>query len=220
MSGVGDQFDVCVIGTGAGGGLVAGELARRGLRVAIIERGHFWTTKDFSRFEIDMYRKLWAPWEVTSNREVGYDDEIYFAQGRCVGGSTTIFTAVAHRPPSSNFDDWHKETAVVDVDGRPFSYTSLERYYGLVERQNSVRLYNELDPGTVRIQKGFEKIGLDLVPSNAYVTGDCDKSGCLFGCPTQAKRGTMISYVVPAVLLGAELFFDCAGNQGPPEEDQ
>jgi len=208
LSAVDDQFDVCVVGTGAGGGLIAGQLTRRGLRVAIIERGHFWTTKDFSRFEVDMYRKLWAPWETTSNRELGYEDEIHFAQGRCVGGSTTIFTAVAHRPPASNFEDWHKETGVVDADGRPFSYATLETHYELVERHNSVRSYNELDPGTLRVQMGFEKIGLNLVPSNAYITSACEKSGCLFGCPTEAKRGTMLSYVIPAVLLGAELFYD------------
>jgi choline dehydrogenase-like flavoprotein len=207
------EFDVCVVGTGAGGGLIAGELTRRGRRVAIVETGHFWTTKDFSRFELDMYRKLWWPWRSTSNRELGYDDEIYFAQGRCVGGSTTIFTAVAHRPPASNFDDWHRETDVVSRDGTPFTHADIQPYYDLVERQTSVRPYTELDSGTLRVQRGFEKIGLNLFPSNSYVNTDCDKSGCLFGCPTEAKRGTMITYVIPAVLLGAQMFYDSTATR-------
>jgi choline dehydrogenase-like flavoprotein len=202
------EFDVCVVGSGAGGGLIAGELTRRGKKVAIVETGHFWTTQDFSRFELDMYRKLWWPWRNTSNREIGYDDEIYFAQGRCVGGSTTIFTAVAHRPPPSNFEDWYRETKVMNRKGSPLSYSDMEPYYKLVETQNSVRPYTELDPGTLKVQKGFEKLGLNLFPSNSYVNADCDKSGCLFGCPTEAKRGTMVTYVRPAVLLGAELLYD------------
>ena len=91
------DFDAIVIGSGAGGGPVAFQLTEAGLKVAIIEAGGFYTTNDFTRFELLALRRLWWKPRWTSNYELGLEDEIGLGMGRCVGGSTTIFTAVAAR---------------------------------------------------------------------------------------------------------------------------
>ncbi|MDA4112027.1 MAG: GMC family oxidoreductase, partial [Thaumarchaeota archaeon] len=149
----------------------------------------------------------WKPrW--TSNYELGYDGEIALGMGRCVGGSTTIFTAVAHRAPDFNFDEWYEATDLKNETGERFSSKDLEPYYDQVERDTSVRKYTEWDEGLKLIDRGFQKIGHPFQPVNAYITPQCDQSGCLFGCPTEAKRGTLTAYIVPAVLLGAEIFYN------------
>jgi len=200
------DFDAIVVGSGAGGGPVAYQLAEAGKKVAIIETGGFYTTNDFNRFELLALRKLWWKPRWTSNFELGLEGEIALGMGRCVGGSTTIFTAVAHRAPEFNFREWHGSTGLKNDRGEPFTHEDLEPYYDRVERDTNVRKYSEWDDGLKIIDSGFKKLGHPFKPVNAFITEKCDQSGCLFGCPTEAKRGTMVSYIIPAIFLGAQMF--------------
>jgi len=203
-----NDYDVIIIGSGAGGGPLSYMLAQAGKKVAIIEAGGFFTTNDFTRFELIALRNLWAKPRWTQNFELGLEGEIALGMGRCVGGSTTIFTAVAHRAPEFNFPEWYGATGLTNETGERFSLSDLAPYYDQVERETGVRKYNEWDEGMKLINQGFEKIGHPFHPVDAYISPQCDQSGCLFGCPTEAKRGTMVSYIVPAVYLGADLFYN------------
>ncbi|MDA4130923.1 MAG: GMC family oxidoreductase [Thaumarchaeota archaeon] len=202
------DYDAIIVGSGAGGGPVTYQLTQAGKKVAIIEAGGFYTTNDFDRFELVALRKLWWKPRWTSNYELGLHGEIALGMGRCVGGSTTIFTAVAHRAPEFNFSEWHKATGLENENGEHFSAGDLDPYYDQVERDAGVRKYTEWDDGLKLIDQGFQKIGHPFQPVNAYINQQCDHSGCLFGCPTEAKRGTMVTYIVPSVLLGAEIFYN------------
>lgn len=202
------DYDAIVIGSGAGGGPIAWKLTEAGKKVAIIEAGGFYMTSDFNRFELLALRNLWWKPRWTSNHELGLKDEIALGMGRCVGGSTTIFTAVAHRMPEWNYREWFEATRLRNEDGVPFSQEDLEKYYEQVERDTSVREYTEWDEGLKKIDQGFRKLGYPFYPVKAYVNMKCDKSGCLFGCPTEAKRGTLVSYIIPSVLLGAEVIYN------------
>ena len=206
---MGFDFDAIIIGSGAGGGPVAHQLTLAGKKIAIMEAGGFYTTNDFDRFELLALRKLWWKPRWTSNFELGLDGEIALGMGRCVGGSTTIFTAVAHRAPEFNFGEWNEETGLQNENGEPFGSKDLEPHYDQVERDTGVRKYTEWDDGLKLIDKGFQKIGHPFHPVKAYINEQCDHSGCLFGCPTEAKRGTLVTYIVPAVLMGAEIFYNC-----------
>src|SRR5579864_5878775 len=164
---MGLDYDVIIIGSGAGGGPVAYQLASAGKKIAIIEAGGFYTTNDFDRFELLALKKLWWKPRWTSNYELGYDGEIALGMGRCVGGSTTIFTAVAHRAPEFNFTEWNKETGIENEKGEPLSSTDLDPYYSQVEGDTGVRKYTEWDDGLKMIDKGFQKIGHPFKPVNA-----------------------------------------------------
>ncbi len=203
-----NDFDAIIVGTGAGGGPLAWKLAEAGKKVAIIEAGGFYTTNDFNRFELLALRNLWWKPRWTSNYELGLKDEIALGMGRCVGGSTTIFTAVAHRMPEWNYKEWFEATRVKGANGEPFSQNDLEPYLDRVERNTNVREYTEWDDGLNKINVGFQKLGHPFRPVKAYINEKCDQSGCLFGCPTEAKRGTLVAYIIPAVYLGAELFYN------------
>lgn len=202
------DYDAIVIGSGAGGGPIAFELAKAGKKVAIIEAGGFFTTNDFNRFEILALRNLWWAPRWTSNFELGLKEEIALGMGRCVGGSTTIFTAVAHRMADWNYKEWFNASGLTNEEGNPFSKKDIEPYYEQVEKDASIREYTEWDEGLKKINYGFQKLGHPFRPVKAYISKNCDQSGCLFGCPTEAKRGTLVTYVVPAVLLGAEIFYN------------
>lgn len=206
------DYDAVIVGSGAGGGEMAFRLANAGKKVAIIEAGGSYTASEFTRFEIQAYRNLWWEPRFTSNFELSggkLRPEVALGMGRCVGGSTTIFTAIAYRAFPENIAEWSKETGPVNEDGLPLSMADLVPSYEKVERETSVKKYTDWELGVQTLQRGFTKLGLPLQPVDAFINQDCDHSGCLFGCPTDAKRGSLVSYVIPALYLGAEVFPNC-----------
>ena len=56
-----DGFEVIVVGSGAGGGVVAGELAQRGKDVLLLEAGPHLTAVDFDRWEAKANHTFWWP---------------------------------------------------------------------------------------------------------------------------------------------------------------
>ena len=56
-----DAFDVVVVGSGAGGGVIAGELAWKGRDVLLLEAGAHRTAADFTRWEAKATHDLWWP---------------------------------------------------------------------------------------------------------------------------------------------------------------
>src|SRR5437762_2291842 len=98
-----DAFDVVIVGSGAAGAVAAHTLAAAGLTVGILEEGPWLKTKDvvsdvnptFARIMRD--RGL----QVLSGRAY-----MPLIQGRCVGGSTFVNSAIAWRAPEDVFDDW------------------------------------------------------------------------------------------------------------------
>lgn len=204
------DFDAVIVGSGAGGGALAYRLAKAGKKVLIIEAGGFYNTDEFTRFELQAYRRLWWQERLTSNFRISggrLRDEIALGMGKCVGGSTTIFTAVAQRAFPENIDAWYSETKVVNDLGEPISFKDLIPSYELIENETGVAKYLNWDRGVQKLQDGFTKIGFPLEPVDAYINPvNCDHSGCLFGCPTGAKRGSLLAYVIPALYAGAELY--------------
>ncbi len=91
-----ERFDVVVVGSGAGGGVVAGELAERGRNVLLLETGPHKTAADFTRWEAKAEHDLWWPIRFALI-DGGAGGAVALLGGRCVGGTTTINTKVALR---------------------------------------------------------------------------------------------------------------------------
>ena len=102
-----ERFDVAVVGSGAGGGLIAGELADRGRRVVLLEAGPHRTAADFTRWEAKATHEIWWPFRQALIDE-GAGGAIGIIAGRCVGGTTTINTKVALRAHERDFAKWEE----------------------------------------------------------------------------------------------------------------
>ncbi|MBI4357216.1 MAG: GMC family oxidoreductase [Gammaproteobacteria bacterium] len=149
-----DACDVCVIGSGAGGGPVAFTLAKAGYKVIVLEKGPWLTEQDFYKDELACCRRrVYVPdlkeephvveieeetggWVARSTGGSGWD----FWNGNCVGGSTNFMSGFFYRLKPVDFrllstfgpiEDAH----IVDW---PISYEDLEPYYTLVEREVGV----------------------------------------------------------------------------------
>ena len=131
-----DRFDVVVVGSGAGGGVVAGELAQRGKDVLLLEAGPHLTAIDFDRWEAKANHTFW--WPIRFGHLPG-GDVVTFLAGRCVGGTTTINTKVALRAHEKDVAKWHGESGLTADGSRPIAVSDLDPYYARVEERLGIR---------------------------------------------------------------------------------
>jgi choline dehydrogenase-like flavoprotein len=195
------ECDVVVIGTGAGGAVVARELAEQGVAVVMVEEGAYFDRSDFTGRAFDLQQKLYRRGGATfSVGNLG----IPIPLGQTVGGTTTVNSGTCYRTPDRVLAGWQHELGLHELgpDG-------LAKYFERVEGVLGVaRGKPELLGGNGRvIARGCDALGLTRHHALARNAPDCDGQGvCCFGCPTDAKRSTNVSYVPLALRAGAELF--------------
>jgi hypothetical protein len=98
------EADVVVVGSGAGGGMLAAELVKAGLSVVVLEKGGYFTPQsDFSRWrEIDAFANTFEQGGLCGTK----DGNIAVLAGACVGGGTTINWCASFRTPDFILEEW------------------------------------------------------------------------------------------------------------------
>ena len=181
-----EQFDVVVVGSGAGGGVVAGELARRGRDVLLLEVGPHLTAADFTRWEAKATHDLFWPLRLAP---LPGGEMLAFLAGRCVGGTTTINTKVALRAHERDVAKWHPATGLTNERGEPFAAADLEPYYERVEQVLGVRERTDWRKSVRTVEAGFRALGAELEPVQSYTDANCMSCGsCLQGCADQRRQ--------------------------------
>ncbi len=188
-----ERFDVVVVGSGAGGGVVAGELADRGRDVLLLEAGPHRTAADFTRWEAKAAHDLWWPLRFALV-DGGAGGAVALIGGRCVGGSTTINTKVALRAHANDHAKW-REASGLEVD--------LDPHYDRVEQRLGVRERSDWRKSVRTVEPGFRALGSSLEPVRSYTDANCMSCGsCLQGCPTNAGKSTLNTYIHDAWAAG------------------
>ncbi len=195
-----DSFDVVVVGSGAGGGVVAGELAGRRREVLLLELGSHYTAASFTRWESRAARELM--WPLRFAFTAG-GDVIAFLAGRCVGGTTTINTKVALRAHERDVAKWHSASGLTSDGSTPFAAGDLAPYYERVERLLGVRERSDWSASVRTVEPAFRALGAPLEAVTSYTDANCSKCGsCIQGCPTNAGKSTMNTYIADALARG------------------
>lgn len=194
-----EHADVAVIGTGAGGAVVAAELAEAGARVIALEEGEHHTGRDFTARPLEQFRMLYRNQGLTG--AVG-NTFIGIPLGCTVGGTTTINSGTCWRPPEGVLQRWEAEFGIPNIAGGGLT-PELER----VERAINVTPVPEdlLGPAGRIFRRGAEALGIrgQSIPRNA---AGCRGTGvCVFGCPRDAKQAMHVSYVPRAIKAGARV---------------
>jgi choline dehydrogenase-like flavoprotein len=195
--------EVCVIGSGAGGAVVAKELAEAGRDVIVLEQGGHYTKDDFTQREDEMMPLLYED----MGQRATVDQTILILQGRNVGGSTVHNLCYCFRTPVPILDKWRTAAGVRDLTPADM-LPSFER----VERMLKVKPIrpDEVNALNNKIRQGCEKLGY-----SGFVTDHnrehCTQSGfCLLGCPFDAKQSMLITYIPAADRAGARIYANCA----------
>jgi len=86
---------------------------------------------------------------------------------------------------------------------RPFFPFDLDPWYELVERRLGVRERADWTPSVHTVRKGFTAVQASLEPVRSYTDHNCWRCGsCLQGCPTNAGKSALNTFIAPAVSRG------------------
>jgi choline dehydrogenase-like flavoprotein len=199
-----ERFDVVVVGSGAGGGVIAGELADRGRRVLLLEAGPHKTAADYMRWEARANHELWWPPVFAEPAGGAAGPPLIVFRGRCVGGTTAINTKVALRPDAHDYAKWHAASGLLGAAGAPFGEPDLLPYFEAVEHRLGVRERSDWQRCVYTVLPGFQALAAELEPVMSYTDANCMRCGsCLAGCPTNAGKSTLNTYIQPAWVRGA-----------------
>ncbi|MDX1693919.1 MAG: GMC family oxidoreductase [Ketobacteraceae bacterium] len=198
--------DAVVIGSGAGGAVMAYELARAGKKVVILEAGDYVPSREFNEELPAMLEALYADHGMQTNR----DGDLTILQGQCVGGSTVVNGCVAFRVPDFILDEWARDHG---LDG--INRTLLDAYYEKIEQYLSVHENHphEINANSRKLQQGAEKLGWSVKPLQRNVK-QCGLTGhCLAGCKTDRKQSMLVTYLPWALQSGATLYANSRVNR-------
>jgi choline dehydrogenase-like flavoprotein len=198
------ECDVVVIGTGAGGAVVAKELAEAGVAVVMLEEGRYFGREDFEGRPFAAQRTMYRAGGATFSIGNTY---IPIPVGVTVGGSTTVNSGTCYRAPDRVLNEWVEDLGLGELspDGLAPYYDKVEAVLGVAPGKS------QFLGGAARvIARGADALGFTRHHALRRNAPDCDGKGtCCFGCPTDAKRSTNVSYVPMALKAGAELFHGC-----------
>jgi long-chain-alcohol oxidase len=192
--------DVVVVGSGAGGGVAAAELARRGLDVVVLEKGGYAAERDFHHVEGDAYRELYL-YGVTMTTD---DLACRILAGSTLGGGTVVNYTTSFKTPDGVLAEW-AEASGVDAFASGEVAASLDAVAGRVGVTTA-----QSRPGVrdALMEQGLERLGWHVGPLPRNVRGCAQDAGCGwcgFGCRLGAKQSTMVTFLEDAAAHGARL---------------
>jgi choline dehydrogenase-like flavoprotein len=195
--------DVCVIGSGAGGSLIAARLAQAHYRVVILEAGAWVDPASYPRVERDGYDRLYVGRGVVPTR----DSAISILAGRTVGGGTSVnwMTCLPPRPAARR--EWAGWGGMKAAEGPDFdrAYASVAARLEVSTAESIVNASNEA------LRRGCVALGYRQGPDWGVIArnavGCRSRCGfCTFGCPYVARRSTLPTYLADAMQSGARLY--------------
>ncbi len=195
------ECDVCIVGSGAGGAVLAAGLVEKGLRVVMLEEGGYFTREDFDLEEAHAFPMLY---QGRGGRATA-DQSITVLQGRSVGGSTTVNWTTCFRTPDRILAHWAEHHGVQGLDSK-----TLAPHYDAVEKRLSIAPWHEdnANANNKVLYDGCRKLGWEVAPLRRNVKG-CGNTGyCGVGCPLNAKQAMHMTYLPDAVAGGMNLYAD------------
>src|SRR5881409_1160078 len=197
--------DVCVVGSGAGGSVIAAKLAEAGYRVIVLEAGSYRTAATFRQREAEAYDTMFQGHGVLTTTDLAFS----VLAGQTAGGSSTINWMTCLKPPPWVREEWERECGLTEVASPTFDSVIDEVWSRLhVNVVESI-----VNPSNDVLRRGSEALGyrlgvdFDVIPRNANGCGGrCDF--CFFGCVYDAKQSTLVTYLPDAYRAGARFLFN------------
>lgn len=196
------ECDVLIVGSGAGGSVVADVLTAAGRDVVMLEEGPFVDSSDVPPSPVQAMPRLWRCGGLTT--ALG-KTPIAYAEGRCVGGGTMINTAIFQRTSPELLDEWAERYEIAD-----FGADHLAPYFDRATKAVNASLTpGDAGPPTEILRRGSQALdwkGVDLERSQADCVGT---NFCSSGCPTGGKQSMTVTLIPKALSNGLRLIAEC-----------
>jgi cholesterol oxidase len=217
------DHDFAVIGSGFGGSVSACRLAEKGYRVAVIEMGKRWTSKDFPKSTWNLRRWIWRP----SMKLHGFYNmrpfrHVMILCGNAVGGGSITYANTMLSPPELVWNEGAFKGLADWVTEMPAHYATARRMLGVTQNQilgeademlkkmadeqgvgdsfykTDVAVYFGEGPGKKHPDPYFGGEGPPRVGCNGC-------GGCMVGCRFEAKNTLDKNYLYLAEKRGAQV---------------
>ncbi|HEY7834124.1 MAG TPA: GMC family oxidoreductase [Ktedonobacterales bacterium] len=194
--------DAVVVGSGAGGGMVAAELATAGKDVVVLEKGGYYSASDFSGREAEMMPALYLRRGLLATSDLA----ISVLAGSCLGGGTTVNWSTSFRTPPDVLAEWERDHGITGATGAEHArgFEVAERRMGITTEDSAPNRNNEA------LRRGCAALGYStgVIPRNA---SDCRQrcGACGYGCPFDRKQSTLITFLEDAHQAGARVVVRC-----------
>jgi choline dehydrogenase-like flavoprotein len=196
--------DVVVVGSGAGGSVVAAELAAAGKDVIVLERGGYRNEADFTHVEDDALETMYDAAGLRATRDLG----LVVLQGATLGGGTVINYTTSFPTPAAVRREWARTHGLPHFESKEFN-VALHK----VGNRIGVNADHARPSGRDRVLiRGLERLGWHhgLLPRDVRGCAQDDACGyCGFGCRRGAKQSTLLTYLQDAANLGARVVVNC-----------
>jgi choline dehydrogenase-like flavoprotein len=191
--------EVCVIGSGAGGGTAAGVLAAAGKDVIVLEAGGYYHEPDFDGTELGGFHRLYseAGFAATADHSVG------LLAGACVGGGTVVNYCTSFRTPDAIRAEW-------SAAGAPwFAADEYTKSLDAVCNRLSINTdHNRISAREKVFERGLRALNWHCAAMPRNVVG-CDQAEvcgyCGYGCALGAKQSTAKTWLIDAQRNGARI---------------
>jgi choline dehydrogenase-like flavoprotein len=198
------RADVCIVGSGAGGAVIAAELQQAGLGVVVLERGGYRNEADFRQLEAVGARELY----LRGGLFFSESGSVGLLAGATLGGGTVINSLVCLRPPANVRAEWAR-AGLAGLDGPEF-----DAHLGAVSRRINVNTEHTRPNRTNQmLAEALDRRGLShqLIPRNAADSDNARYCGyCNAGCQHGSKQSALKTYLQDAADAGARFVVECA----------
>jgi len=194
--------DLCVVGTGPGGAMMAKEASTAGLKVIMLEAGSFWTPGDMTQREEEMFPRLF--WE--AGGRTTSDRAVKIHQGKGVGGSSLHNLNLCKRIPDSILSRWARERKLKTLQPKDWKslYSEVETLLEVSQVPIAMRnRHNQL------LQQACEALGWRGGAMLHNRTGCIGSGFCEVGCAYDGKNNALKKVLPPALKHGCQILTHC-----------
>jgi choline dehydrogenase-like flavoprotein len=200
--------DVCVVGSGAGGGVIAAELQKAGRSVLVLEMGQYRSESDFKQLELPGMLELYLGGGLATSE----DGSIGILAGSTLGGGTVVNYMNCIRTPEHIRREW----AALGIEG--IDQPDYEHHIDSVWERLGV---NDAVTSQNRIHKKLIEACEALGYPHRALTRNADRSCedprvcgyCFAGCQKGCKQSTMKTFLQDAADAGARFVVGCRAER-------
>ena len=191
--------DAVIVGSGAGGGVVAAGLAAAGRSVVVLEAGPFVDEASMPRTEIEAFDRLYLDHGLLTT----WDGSVTMLGGTGVGGGTLINWTTCIATPEAVRAEWEADHGIDGVTAEPWATD-----FAAIEAELDVAEATHIPPKDAIVLRGARALGWEAAPTrrNARGCGDC--GSCPFGCRRGTKRSGIRTHLATASADGARIVPD------------
>ncbi|BGP16454.1 hypothetical protein JCM10213v2_004456 [Rhodosporidiobolus nylandii] len=191
------ETDTLVVGSGAGGGVVAAELASKGWKVLVVEKGEYVKPDDMAGTQREGFRRLYESGGLMATEDGGLN----LLAGSTFGGGTTVNWSASLRPQNFLREQWAKQHDLPHFLSPDFadSVETVCKRMGVSDEHSEHNAANRI------LVDGCLKLGYPVSKIPQNTAGHAHPCGfCGFGCPFTEKQGGTVVWLREAAENGAK----------------